>query len=229
MRQSCPGCGRRRQTGHRRAGRWTGRLDAEHEPSGASADGDKNQWSKCDNLNFNASRFKHNVLIRGTHRFVLIIHFHTFDGEFYGYGPPPSARLIEDKHIRSRILLYCFFLGCWLILAASEGSGLTFRHFSWACSCSIWSSKQRSSTGNEPTYFTAKTFSDKENTVKRHWSDEITFADLPLLIGSLCHLLWLVPHPCCLFISENHTAKSSYAQKQIKNCQNMHITKHVGN
>ena len=37
-RRRCLGCGRRRQTGHRRAGRWRGRPCAGREPSGASAD-----------------------------------------------------------------------------------------------------------------------------------------------------------------------------------------------
>lgn len=39
-------------------------------------------------------------------------------------------------------------------LGQVDHTGLTLRAFSWVCSCSICSSRQQSSTGNEPTYFT---------------------------------------------------------------------------
>lgn len=47
---------------------------------------------------FNASRLKQtHQRYNQTYRFILVIHFHPFDGELYGYRPPPSACLIEDN------------------------------------------------------------------------------------------------------------------------------------
>lgn len=94
-------------------------------------------------------------------------------------------------------------------LNLSSLTGLTLSAFSWVCSCCIWSSKQRSSTGNEPTYLTER-HKFRENKTWKHSNTDTAFVpSLPLLFEWLCHLLWLVPHPCCRVPETTKTKKQT--------------------
>ena len=81
--------------------------------------------------------------------------------------------LLENLRVTGRLLLHLWLntANVWYQILYSPynryqwaGVSLTLRALSWVCRSSIWSSKQRSSTGKEPTYFTAANTKFRPNT-----------------------------------------------------------------
>lgn len=87
--------------------------------------------------------------------------------------------------------------------------GLTFKYFSCVCSCFIWSSKQQSSTRNDPTYFPRqKTSLRKPTIVLQYTGDECSYLCWSCHCAIVCSLCLF--HAACFIQQQKpHIEKNS--------------------